>query len=206
MSLRRRALGFVGGTAALLATSLAQAQCSKDTDCKGDRVCDGGSCVTAAPPAAAAPVATPPATAAPLTPEPALAAPAVVPPLDLTPPPPKMQRHSKGMMVGGIVMVSLTPVALLVASVAALGKGVCGIDNYDRTDSNGNTVYGHSDCSGYNPAIYGALGTALVLAGVGIPLIVIGASKEPVNPSAPTATLSPWATPTSAGLGLRVEL
>jgi hypothetical protein len=199
MSLGRCALGFFGGIATLTATSLAQAQCSKDTDCKGDRVCDGGSCVAPAP-AAVAPAATPPAPGATAEPEEVPPGPAAPPSLptstSVTPSPPKMQRHSKGMMVGGIVMVSLTPVALAVAGFSALGKGLCGIDDLDHNRS----------CDGYDPVIYGSLLSALVLAGVGIPLIIIGATKEPVDSSSPSATLTPWATPTSAGVGLRLQL
>lgn len=41
--------------AALLVASAADAQCSKDTDCKGDRICDRGACVDAAAAKAKAP-------------------------------------------------------------------------------------------------------------------------------------------------------
>jgi len=108
-----------------------------------------------------------------------------------------MQRHNTGMMAGGIVMVSLTPVALIVAGVAGLGKGLCNID--------------HSEAScddDYDPTIYGSLVSALVLFGVGLPLLIVGAQKEPVPSASATATetISPWATPRAAGLGLRVDL
>jgi hypothetical protein len=106
-----------------------------------------------------------------------------------------MVRHSKGMMVGGIVMVSLAPVALIVAGFSALGKGLCSID----TGSN------QRSCGGYDPFIYGSLVSALILVGAGVPLLVIGAQKEPADQGS-TATISPWATPTAAGLGLRIEM
>ena len=51
----------------------------------------------------------------------------------------------------------------------------------------------------------GAPVCTLVCVGAGVPLIVIGSKKEPVEPSA-TATISPWATRNAAGLGLRIEL
>jgi hypothetical protein len=108
-----------------------------------------------------------------------------------------MRRHSTGMMVGGIVMVSLTPVALLVSGVAAIGKGVCEVGDDDT----------FSTCDdAYNPTIYGALVSAAVLLGVGIPLLVIGAKKEPADDSGASATISPWATPSAAGVGLRIDL
>jgi hypothetical protein len=50
--------------AAISTSAFARADCSKDTDCKGDRVCNAGVCVEGAPstaPAAPPPVATAPA-------------------------------------------------------------------------------------------------------------------------------------------------
>lgn len=184
-----RLLGFLGGSVALLATSLSYAQCAKDTDCKADRVCDAGKCVAPAvapaAPAVAQPQAAPPS--APAAAAPAPAAPPRAPAV-------KMQRHSTGMMVGGIVMVSLAPVALLVSGFARLGKVICDADNDRGCDQD------------YDPTIYGALLTGVALVGVGIPLIVIGAKKEPIEAAEATATISPWATPNGAGIGLRIDM
>jgi hypothetical protein len=58
------------------------------------------------------------------------------------------------------------------------------------------------NCDRYDATIYGGLLSAAVLAGVGIPLIVIGGKKEPVG----TAQLAPWATPHGGGLKLRFDL
>jgi hypothetical protein len=187
-----RLQGFVAGSALLLISSLSHAQCAKDTDCKGDRVCEAGKCVSAPPTAAAGPAST----AGPLVGAPVASAPAT--PIAKEPPPaapapPRMQRHSTGMMVGGIVMVSLAPVALVVAGVARLGKGICDIDDERGCDDD------------YDPTIYGSLLTGVVLLGVGIPLLVVGAKKEPVDDTA-TATISPWLTSNAAGVGLRVDM
>jgi hypothetical protein len=54
--------------------------------------------------------------------------------------------------------------------------------------------------------IYGSLAGAFVLVGAGVPLLVIGAKKEPVDDSDAAATISPWATPTSGGLSLRLQM
>lgn len=43
-----RASSGIVALAALLGASAAHAQCTKDTDCKGDRICDRGACVDAA--------------------------------------------------------------------------------------------------------------------------------------------------------------
>jgi hypothetical protein len=102
-----------------------------------------------------------------------------------------MRRHSTGMMVGGIVMVSLAPVAFLVAGVYGLGSAVCSASN--------------NSCDEYATAAKVSLLTGLVLAGVGVPLIVVGAAKEPVSEEG-SATISPWATPSAAGLSLRLAL
>lgn len=202
MSLLRFGQALAAG-AVLLTASWSHAQCTKDTDCKGQRVCTKGTCVAGSAAAPAAPTPAP-ATVAPAPAAAPVAAPAepvAAPPEE--PPKPRMQRHSTGMMVGGIVMVSLAPVALLVSGMAAIGKGLCNVgddDPYDSCDDD------------YDPTIYGALGSAFVLVGVGVPLIVIGAKKEPVDDSnatrasKATATVAPWATPSAAGVTLRVDL
>jgi hypothetical protein len=115
--------------------------------------------------------------------------------------PPRRRRHSTGMMVGGIVMVSFTPIALLVAAVANAQQTTCELGSYDYDGVSGGFSTG-GDCDDYDPTIYGGLLSAAVLAGVGIPMIVIGGKKEPVA----TARITPWATAKSAGFGLRVDM
>jgi hypothetical protein len=175
-------------------------------------VCEGGACVTppaadpaAAPPAAAAPAAgaaaTAPVSEAPAA-QPPLAAPPVYEPVADEPPPVarKGKRHSTGMMAGGIVMVSLTPIALLVSLVANTQQNAC---------ETGGIYYGGSgtfydddtNCDRYDASIYGGAISALVFVGVGIPLIVIGGKREPA-----VARVSPWASPQAAGLKLNVDL
>ena len=97
------------------------------------------------------------------------------------------------MMVGGIIMTSLAPVALLVAAAA----------NNEQTSCELGLIVGDNTgrCDDYDTRIYGGLVLGVALAGAGIPLIVIGAKKEPV-----TARLTPWATAKSAGLGLRIDM
>jgi hypothetical protein len=212
----RSLVGLVMGTCVLLAVGVAQAQCTKDTDCKGDRVCDGGSCVApsnapapagtpaAVPPAAVAPTAVapaavaPPVAPAPVAPVPVVAAPARDPAPEL----PRRRRHSTGMMVGGIIMVSFSPIALIAAGVANAQQTTCEAGGY-YLGSNGISTYDYDNCSAYDKTIYGGLILGLGLLGAGIPLIVIGGKKVPAEP---TATLTPWATQSAAGLGLRLEM
>lgn len=98
------------------------------------------------------------------------------------------------MMVSGIVMLSLAPVAFLTAGIARLGKGICDIDDERGCDSD------------YDPTIYGALLTGVVFVGAGIPLLVVGAKKEPVEEDVAKATVSPWLTPSAAGVSVRVDM
>jgi hypothetical protein len=80
--------GLAGATLVLLVTlheAAARADCAKDTECKGDRVCERGRCVApaAAPPPSPPPPAPPPAPAGPPPKEePAPPAPKPGPPVD----------------------------------------------------------------------------------------------------------------------------
>ena len=47
--------------------------------------------------------------------------------------------------------------------------------------------------------------SVLVLAGTGVPLIVVGAKKVPAYETS-VATFTPWVAPRAAGLGLRLQL
>jgi len=89
------------------------------------------------------------------------------------------------MFVTGIVITSLAPIGLLVTSVGML----CGL----TTTGTGN---------GCGDLIIGGLVTTGIFAGVGVPLIVIGAKRDPVA----VGRIAPWVAPNSAGVGLRFEL
>jgi hypothetical protein len=108
-----------------------------------------------------------------------------------------MQRHSTGMMAGGIVMVSFVPIALIVTMVANLEQSACESGSYYSGDGTSGV-----NCDRFDPTIYGGLLTSAALLGAGIPMIVIGGKKEPLG----TARLTPWASPHGAGLGFRVDL
>lgn len=106
------------------------------------------------------------------------------------------------MMVGGIIMVSFAPIALIAAGVANAQQTACETGGF-YFDSDGVRTYDGQNCSAYDKTIYGGLIAGIALVGAGIPLIVIGGKKEPLGP---TATITPWATPRAAGLGLRLEM
>jgi hypothetical protein len=85
-------------------------------------------------------------------------------------------------------MVSLSPVALFMASVYGMAYAVCS-----------------HDCVDYETGAEVSLFSALVLAGTGVPLIVVGARKVPAFDTS-VATFTPWVAPHAAGLGLRLQL
>ncbi len=203
-----RLAGILVGSACWSFAATTQAQCSKDTDCKGERVCEQGSCVSLPAPSAVAQPATPPV----ISP----AAQDLGRPPVTTPPSSSLsyeseesyreaprrkrngKRNSPGMMAGGIVMVSVAPISLLVGLIASMQRDAC----QRRGGSSLDFQNGEVDCGRYDAAVYGGLFLGVGLIGAGIPLIVVGAKRKPLG----TASLSPWATPQGGGLNLRLDL
>ena len=89
---------------------------------------------------------------------------------------PRGKRHSTAMMVTGIVLTSLSPIGLLVGTAGMVGGG--------------------------SELFIAGFGSTAVLAGVGIPLMVIGGRRKPIT----TGYALPWVAPQSAGLQLRFQL
>lgn len=197
--------GGMGVTLAVLAitatTRVARAQCATDRECKGSRICEAGRCV--APPASAVPGA---AAAAPSPVEaPAAAVPA---PVKVRAPvkveasvdrerffeenegdkPRKVKKRigNPRLMVGGIVLTSAAPIVL----VAGVASSSCSYD-----DS------GSSRCDiGERVLAFGLISLALI--GAGVPMIVIGAKRVPVQQVA----LGPLLGPGLSGLQLQLRL
>lgn len=143
---------------------VARAECTKDTDCKGDRICDAGQC-TAAPASAA----------------PAIAAAAEQEPVEREhffeeqeserPARVKKRIGNPGLMVGGIVLAAAAPVVLAVGVVTNpdCADPPCGI--------------------GGRVALFSLI--ALGMVGAGVPMIVIGAKRVPVRTLEVTPVLGP---------------
>jgi hypothetical protein len=106
------------------------------------------------------------------------------------------------MFAGGIVMVSLTPIALLASLIANNEQNACESGGFYYDGSDG-TFNDSSDCGAYDKTIYGGIIGGVVLLGAGIPMIVIGGKRE--QPGA-EARVTPWASPQSAGLKLSLSL
>ena len=217
----------------LLASSLAQAQCTKDIDCKGDRVCDAGKCTSPAPAAVTAGGATPDGatpnatgTATPAAgPEAGVAlagpsSPTSLPGPALSPVPagattslgadePALRRRSRAALVSGIVMVSVGPIALLGALVAKNSQDKC--DKALETDYPTHVLptserYRVDECNAYSAPVYMfSIGGAVLIA-AGVPLIIYGGKNVPTQPKTGSLRVLPWAGPDSGGLKLRLEL
>jgi hypothetical protein len=158
----RISLASLGGVAYLLLASTSHAACTIDNDCPGDSICENNSCVAAAAPRSVAP-----------SPAPSNEDPRARKKRNRGP------RHSKAMMVTGIVMTSLSGIPLLFAGVGMI--------------------------TGQPKVVVGSLAAVGVLAGVGIPLLVIGAKREPLQKPPLAASLTPWLSPHTGGLGLRLD-
>ena len=103
------------------------------------------------------------------------------PPPALMGPPPRMERRSKGMMIGGIVLLGVGGLSLI-TGLAVYAAGSVGSYNCSSQWGNGSGFCGWKADTGTETA-----GVALMIAGVaglgvGIPLTVIGAKKVPVDP------------------------
>jgi hypothetical protein len=109
----RCGIGLVLVALAVSVTGVARAECSKDTDCKGDRICDGGQC-TALPAAAR---------------ESRAAERERFFDEDETSEKPKVKKRigNRGLMIGGIVLASAAPVVLGVgvATTPRCGDSAC---------------------------------------------------------------------------------
>ena len=174
-------------------TSLAGAQCTKDSDCKGQRICEKGTCTDPAVESEPAPPA-PPAAVAPLPSPPVAGRARLDEPedthfFDEQKPRRVTKRISNpALMVAGIVLTAAGPTVWIVGALSS----TCRNDDIDGSSSS---------CG---PGVGGAwmfLGGA-VLIGTGIPLIVIGAKRVP----AARVAVAPWVSPRNTGLALRVEL
>jgi hypothetical protein len=174
-------------------SAVARADCTKDLDCAGELICEGGACV--APPPASPPV--PPMTTAPPPPIP------TVPPRAVTTAAasplrddnvrffddeetkkarrPRRRLKHPGLLVVGIVTAS--------GGVLMAGFGFLGLA-CDSGDCRNNDTQ--------QALLLGSLG----LIGIGVPMIVIGAKRE----NAPRVAVAPWASLGQGGLRLQLAL
>jgi hypothetical protein len=122
---------------------------------------------------------------------------------------PEVRRRNRGLMIGGIVMVSIGPLALLGALSASNSQENCDQALESQYPDHVVPAYDRSAldrCDSYTLPIY-VLGIGgAVLVGAGVPMIIYGAKNVPVKKQTGSTQLIPWATPRSGGLQLRVDL
>jgi hypothetical protein len=112
-------------------------------------------------------------------------------------------------MAGGIVMVSVGPIALLGAVAARNSQKRCDdqlANDYPDRVLPPSERYRVEECDKYDVPIY-LLGIGgAVLTAVGIPLIIYGAKTVPNARASRALEIQPWATPSAGGVRLRLTL
>lgn len=106
-------------------------------------------------------------------------------------------------------MVSIGPVALLGALNAKNSQEKCDsqlASEYPMHVLPNSERYREDDCNAFSTPYYALLIGGSILTLGGIPLIVYGAKSMPAPPRAASVQVAPWATQTSGGLRLRVDL
>ena len=103
------------------------------------------------------------------------------PPPPLMGPPPRMERRSKGMMVGGIVLLGVGALSL-VTGLAVYAAGSLGSYECTAGWGSGGGYCGYKESSSEKTAGAALMIVGVAGIGVGIPLTVIGAKKVPVDP------------------------
>jgi hypothetical protein len=122
---------------------------------------------------------------------------------------PRTKRRSRNAMIGGIVMVSVGPIALLGALAAKNAQETCDATldrDYPDHRLPPSEHYREDECNDYSVPLYlFGIGGA-VLTAAGIPLIIYGAKSLSTSPPRASLRVLPWAGPTSSGLRLRLDL
>lgn len=158
----------------LLRSAPCFADCSSDSECKGDRICVDGACRS--PDAGRA---------------------------DARPPKVKKRFVSPGLFYGGIVVAALTPIALAVALYSNFEKSTCEGDARFRAFGTSQAP-NYDSCSSYGPTIAASLVVAGITAVSGTVMIVLGAKREPVTKQPDAAfRVAPWAEQGGGGMSLR---
>lgn len=112
-------------------------------------------------------------------------------------------------MIAGIAMVSVGPIALLGALAAKNAQERCDDKlqrDYPDLRLPSSERYRAEECNDYSAPLYVFGIGGLVLTAAGIPLIVYGSKKLPLNPPSATLHVQPWASPGSGGLRLRLDM
>lgn len=170
----------------------AAAECTKDTDCKGSRVCEQGQCVAdEETPGEADNSAATTETAASTRQSSDETQRDDYPPLNTG----GTRRRSTGLMVTGIVFTATGAFSGLVALSLIINRMKC-------NDPNEALVYDKSTCDTLADLTLATAIGFVAFAGVGVPMIIIGAGRVPNQQATRRLMLTPWASAHSGGLSL----
>lgn len=186
-------VGFVFLTIAL-GSAPARAGCTKDDDCESKRICNARKCVedTTATTDSESSARSPPLASS-------------VPARDGAPP---TEFYSPPLMAAGIVMLALTPVTVIAATLVATRGNSCTHstepDDPYSGDGEPSAPASEHSCNS-SGAVAGLSILSLTLFGAGVPMIVVGSSQVPVS-SGSKATIRPWFGTGGAGLNVKLDL
>jgi hypothetical protein len=108
-------------------------------------------------------------------------------------------------MAAGITLISIAPVALLIAAISAGQKSSCKRGGELYYDSVTGDLEPRRDCDRYDPTIYGFTIGGIALFAAGIPMFVVGSRRVPVEDGA-KASVAPWVSRDGAGATVRLDL
>jgi hypothetical protein len=177
------------GSAALISLlcfgRAAAAECTKDTDCKGSRICEQGQCVASNEPSDQ-PVTN----------------------LDSDREATREHRNSRaiggtrrrstGLMVTGIVLTAAGGISALTAVSFVIAGSTC--TNTSTTSSYSTST--DSTCDTFTDLTLVSGIAAIALIGIGLPLVIVGGSRVPNEQATRRLVLTPWANSNSTGLSL----
>lgn len=163
----------------------ATAECTKDTDCKGSRICEQGQCVASNEPVESpvTHVESPRETPRELRGSAVRGG---------------THRRSTGLMVTGIVLTAAGGISALTAVSFVIAGSTC--TNTSTTSSYSTST--DSTCDTFTDLTWVSGIAAIALIGTGIPLVIVGGSRVPNEQATRRLVLTPWASSNSGGLRL----
>jgi hypothetical protein len=208
-SLRRGAFAVAMGCMVVHWASSAHAQCTKDTDCKGDRICNDGACNDPTPPATLAPLPAPEPPAAiapPAPPSPGAIPDACAPRGDGSAAREESsvatEPRSPAMATTGLVLTAIGTVSLVTTAIL-VGKGVADQNASESAFCTDDICSHAADAqrSAGNALVADAMVSGVIAAallGTGIPLFFVGRHQVPAHGQG-----AAWWVPQRISAGLR---
>jgi hypothetical protein len=117
---------------------------------------------------------------------------------------PTFHRFSTPLMVSGIAVTAAAPVVFVLGAILSKSTYNDCVAGISHTNASFRDLEVVQDCDdAHTNRLYVLAGAAVVMAGAGVPMIIVGAHKVRDQPT-PRALLLPYAGPQRAGLTLHV--